>query len=627
MGDPISPSTTSSYQHSDPPCTDIVTDCAETDDGLASYDVYTAHIITRRRKKVLLGLLIFVFLAAAGTAATSRTAVILNKIDPRNELDERVEDVVSISIVEASHTSATIFKEGGESSSRSRGVGNGAAAATATPTAFTVRNGDRVFLHISDTHADPYYDYQYYWESAKKISRDPRLFSKDQPAELCGEHSETYQSIVKHWNITSNPGKTCQCGHFGANPPFSVIASLADDIAKHDPEFVVWGGDFTSHNEPGTNTDDDCRTAKNVAKATVSILNVRYGIGSIKKKKPIQHLWVFGNNDVLPKYEPLTQDWLEEFGQHLVKEDWLTPEEYKTTWLLGGFYRRNLGQGLCVINLNSNSWTVHQINEEHHEAQIKWLEEEAFMRGIDGDDCNEFLINAHIPLGWLDSGRGHHKWTNLEDAVAHEYCDEYRAVIDVHHKHIIAELYGHINKADVRLMGKGAGGNNNKGDEESTDEGKDPVSVATEGDPLGDIDENIGDDATIVAFTVAGISRRANNDPQFQRITLEPQDMLKKHGIKDIEVYSMKGDDCFENAFTFAYSFRDLFKPDFDDGINVETVLSFVENDELQRKRIEKHMALTSMPYTSKSLKDSRFIDAVRSDKTGCELGPPHIDN
>ncbi|MGK3742498.1 MAG: hypothetical protein ACI90V_009354, partial [Bacillariaceae sp.] len=124
-----------------------------------------------------------------------------------------------------------------------------------------------------------------------------------------------------------------------------------------------------------------------------------------------------------------------------------------------------------------------------------------------------------------------------------------------------------------------------------------------------------------------GISRRGKNDPQFQRITLEPQDMLKKHGMKDIEVYSMKGNDCFENAFTFAYSFRDLFKPDFDDGINVKTVLNFVENDKLQRARIEKHMALTSTPYTSKILKDSGFIDAVRSDKTGCELGPPHIDN
>ena len=205
MGNPC-PSTTSSYQHSDPGCTAVVTDCAETDDGFASYDVYTAHNITRRRKKVLLGLLMFVFLAAAGTAAT---AVILNKIDPCNELDERVEDVVSISIVEASHTSATISKEGGEISSRNRGIGNGGAA-IATATAFTVRNGDRVFLHISDTHADPYYDYQYYWESAKKISRDPRLFSKDQPAELCGEHSETFESIVKYWNITSNPGTVCK---------------------------------------------------------------------------------------------------------------------------------------------------------------------------------------------------------------------------------------------------------------------------------------------------------------------------------------------------------------------------------------------------------------------------------
>ena len=187
-----------------------MTDCAKADDGLASCDVYTAHNTTRRRKKVFLGLLIFVFLAAAATAATSRTAVILNKIDPRNELEERVEDVVSISIVEASHTSATIFKEGGEISSRNRGIGNGAAAATATATAFTVRNGDRVFLHISDTHADPYYDYQYYWESAKKISRDPRLFSKDQPAESCGDHSETLESIVKYWNITSNPGTVCK---------------------------------------------------------------------------------------------------------------------------------------------------------------------------------------------------------------------------------------------------------------------------------------------------------------------------------------------------------------------------------------------------------------------------------
>lgn len=116
------------------------------------------------------------------------------------------------------------------------------------------------------------------------------------------------------------------------------------------PEFVVWGGDFASHFQPGTNTDDECRTAKNVAMASVSLLNVK--VGSLNHEKPIQHLWVFGNNDVIPKSEPLTQIWLEEFGKHLVAEALLTPKEDETTWILGGFYRRNLGQGLSERTLN-----------------------------------------------------------------------------------------------------------------------------------------------------------------------------------------------------------------------------------------------------------------------------------
>lgn len=518
-----------------------------------------------------------------------------------------VEDSVgmaSISSVETSHISTTTSKIDGQTTSQNHDDG----------TITSVKGGERVFLHIADTHADPYYDYRYYLKSAQKISRDPRLYSKKNPAKSCGKFSDSSDAMVKHWNETSDPGRTCPCGHFGANPPFSVLASLASAIKDHDPEFVIWGGDFTSHYEPGTNANDECQTAKNVAKATVSILNVQSG----KSGGPIQHLWVFGNNDVLPKYAPLTQEWLEEFGQHLVKEEWLTPEEYETTWVLGGFYRRNLGQGLCVLNLNSNAWTANQINEEHHKEQIKWLKEKAFVRGEDGDDCNEFLINAHVPLGWFLTGKGHHNWTNLEKAVAHDYCDVYRTVIDNHHKHIVAELYGHINKADVRLMGKGSGGDYDSDDQETE------VSL---GDPLGDIDKDIGEDAQIVSFTVAGISRRANNDPQFQRITLEPQDMLKKHGMKDIEVFMMKGDACYENAFSLAYSFRKLFKPDFDDGINVRTVKNFVENDAVQRERIERHTALSSMPYNKKVLKNKKFIHAVQSDKTGCELGPPHTDD
>jgi len=160
-----------------------------------------------------------------------------------------------------------------------------------------VERKERVFLHISDTHADPYYNYKYYWESASKISRDPKLFSKAKPAKKCGDYSDSVQSIIDHWNITSNPGKSCPCGHYGANPPFSVIDALSKEIEKQNPEFIVWGGDFTSHYEPGTAVGDSCRTAKLSAMASVSILNVKHGSNG----NPIQHLWVFGNNDVLPK--------------------------------------------------------------------------------------------------------------------------------------------------------------------------------------------------------------------------------------------------------------------------------------------------------------------------------------
>ena len=83
-------------------------------------------------------------------------------------------------------------------------------------------------------------------------------------------------------------GAACPCGHYGANPPYSVLASLSPAIAAHDPEFVIWGGDFASHYEPGTHEDDDCVTAKMSAKASVTMLNAKFGT---HHGKLIQHLW------------------------------------------------------------------------------------------------------------------------------------------------------------------------------------------------------------------------------------------------------------------------------------------------------------------------------------------------
>ena len=79
----------------------------------------------------------------------------------------------------------------------------------------------------------------------------------------------------------------------------------------------------------------------------------------------------------------------------------------------------------------------------------------------------------------------------------------------------------------------------------------------------------------------------------------------------------MKRSACYSNAFTFAYSFREVFKPDFDDGINVDSVKRFVQNKD-QHDALEKHMALTSMPYNKKMLSDERFLEAVRAGESGC---------
>jgi hypothetical protein len=39
---------------------------------------------------------------------------------------------------------------------------------------------------------------------------------------------------------------------------------------------------------------------------------------------------------------------------------------------------------------------------------------------------------------------------------------------------------------------------------------------------------------------------------------------------------------------------------------------------QVQRERIEKYIALSTMMYTSSDLKYPMFIDAVRNDQTGC---------
>jgi len=451
-----------------------------------------------------------------------------------------------------------------------------------------------MFLHIADTHSDPFYDYTQFFIPAEKISRSPDLFSQKTPAENCGWETESL--IFEHWN-KSGGGPSCPCGQYGANPPFSVLASLRKEIEKQVPDFVIWSGDFVSHYMPGTAPGDKCRTARSVAKTTVSMVNAQTW------PKKMHHMFVLGNNDVLPKRAPMEQEWLEEFGAFLFEAGWLKEAEL-VTWNTGGFFKRQVGGGLCVLNLNSNSWTANQINEKHHAAQLKWFHDEAFA----DPECKQYLINAHIPLGWLEGGSGHHVWSNLEGAEVPLNSEQYRVVIRKHSNKIIAELYGHINKADIRLM---------DGKQAADPDDNETVRDDPHDDELGDLDDDIGGNGATVSFTVAGISRRGLNDPQFQRIYLE-----KEHGayeIQDIDVIQMmKGCD-----FEVSFSFVDQFKPHFDTGINIATLKNFVE-DESMKAIVESQLALSASPYDKTTLKDPLFLASVRAGIAGCEVRKEH---
>jgi hypothetical protein len=232
------------------------------------------------------------------------------------------------------------------------------------------------------------------------------------------------------------------------------------------------------------------------------------------------------------------------------------------------------------------------------------------------------MINAHVPLGWLEGGQGHHQWNNLKGKEMTENSDQYRRILEKHSAEIIAELYGHINKADIRLMPASRQDVEDDSSEDALgDLGENIGDTDDDGEVEDDVDTNPndeevkdGNDLGIISFTVAGISRRAKNDPQFQRVTLKN---LKEDSddfvISDIDVFSMRcGCD-----FTFAYSFRDLFHPHFDDAIDEVSLKGFVE-DQAMLKRVESHLSMTDAPYEAKDLKNTTWVEEVREGRLGC---------
>eukprot|EP00656_Telonema_subtile_P042956 TRINITY_DN4907_c0_g1_i3.p1 TRINITY_DN4907_c0_g1~~TRINITY_DN4907_c0_g1_i3.p1 ORF type:complete len:323 (+),score=61.92 TRINITY_DN4907_c0_g1_i3:177-1145(+) len=232
-------------------------------------------------------------------------------------------------------------------------VNSQAATTSADVGPFAKYPGAQTMLHVSDSHADPFYNVAYFGCGLNAQARP--LFLQDQgkpvpdkcdggtlvsPECLSMTASELIDRAAAHRPVG------CPCGVFAANPPFTVLESMKLAVAqfkKIGGRTVLYTGDFASHNMVGTSeAESSCQLAKAVVKATIDMLDA----------PGMDHLFVMGNNDVIPKQRPLTQSWLDELGAHLRKRNWLSAAELET-WGLGGFYKRQLNaEGLCAIALN-----------------------------------------------------------------------------------------------------------------------------------------------------------------------------------------------------------------------------------------------------------------------------------
>ena len=213
-----------------------------------------------------------------------------------------------------------------------------------------------------------------------------------------------------------------------------------------------------------------CTTAHAVVKSTIDELNV----------PGVEHFFVLGNNDVIPKNAPLKQEWLEDLGEFLLNRDWLTFDEL-STWVRGGFYWRMIhSTGLCAIGLNSNHWTPTQVNENMRHAQLEWLPGVLERKGDTKVCTSGFLIVSHIgvvcPYAAVHGGKV--KNAGLWDSTKNdaEACGEVRAILDKHEDAVVAELSGDLNKEYIYASGQRSFG-----------------------------------------WTTVGVSQRAGNDPGFHR--------------------------------------------------------------------------------------------------------------
>ena len=444
-------------------------------------------------------------------------------------------------------------------------------------------HGRMALLHITDIHADPFYDISGFGCGYKTATRNLTLQDKKgdavkdrcghskRPVEpSCGPFSGDFIRMENWWRDTVRPGSRCPCGVAFSNPPYSVIPPLraaVEEFAadRYESKVAIYSGDLAGHYMPGTSVKLDeaaCTTARAVVKSTIDELDV----------PGIEHFFVLGNNDVIPKNKPLTSEWLEDLGEFLLNREWLTRSEL-SSWMAGGFYWRTLHEtGLCAIGLNSNHWTPKLINADMQRAQLEWLPGILSRKGETANCTSGFLVVSHI--GVVCPGLPVHGGAVRNDKLwgaaktDAKQCGLIRAILDAHEHAIVAELAGDLNKEHVFATGTRSFG-----------------------------------------FTAVGVSPRGGNDAGFHRFFMSADG----RAVTEIESYQMKRGCDFE----FGHSFVDDYAPHFDAGFSGKAVASLI-NDASKTHVRRANVAPNAAGITKKMASDPGYADRVRRSRDGC---------
>lgn len=346
------------------------------------------------------------------------------------------------------------------------------------------------FIHISDTHVDPYFD--------------PAQSMKPGVCHSCQFNSKIYGANVYCPEII--PGVSVASdipiiqsgyafGRYGCNPPSRLLHSLLHEIERQDPnpDFIVFTGDIAPHGFPDDTTKVSADTKLSDLCPTKLVI-FRNHIKAFRKTLP-NTKWIFtmGNNDHFPK-NTFWQPYITALGDMFLEEGWITEAQHATFVSHASYFTdvdnvRFISLDLTLFSAKgetsfTNPATIEGLEGEERERAlypvrektIKWFK--SVLEEARKEDLSVHIV-GHQPLA-TKKGKDELEIEGLHFGELKNLLGEYAGIIDVGY-------FGHRNVAGIQEI-------------------------------LGPVGRPI-----IPSITVPGVSPRGKNQPSFNVVYMDPK--------------------------------------------------------------------------------------------------------